>query len=199
MAKLKLGFLASHGGSNMQAIIDGCRSGFIDAVPAVVISNNSASGAIERAIKENIPYYHISSKQYSPEEETDEAIIAALEKHQTDLVILAGYMKMLGTAVIRHFKGRVLNIHPALLPRFGGRGMYGMNVHKAVIEAGETQSGPTVHVVDEVYDHGRILARMTVPVLPGDDPETLAARVLEKEHILYPDTIRRIASGEIVL
>lgn len=199
MPGLNIGFLASHGGSNMQAIIDACSNGFADAVPAVVISNNSQSGAIERAKNEGIPFYHISSKHFSTEEELDQAIIAAFEKHHVNLVILAGYMKKIGSGILSRYKGRVLNIHPALLPKFGGQGMYGSFVHEAVLAAGEKESGPTVHVVDEIYDNGRILAQSVVPVLPGDTIDTLAARVLEQEHILYPDTIRRIAIGEIKL
>jgi phosphoribosylglycinamide formyltransferase 1 len=199
MPGLNLGFLASHGGSNMQAIIDACKIGYIDAVPSVVISNNSQSGAIERAKNEGIPYYHISSKHFSTEEELDKAIIAAFEKHNVNLVILAGYMKKIGSGILSRYKGRVLNIHPALLPKFGGQGMYGKFVHEAVLTTGEKESGPTVHVVDEVYDNGRILSQSAVPVLPDDTVESLAARVLEQEHILYPETIRRIALGEIKL
>ncbi len=183
----------------MQAIIDGCRSGYIDANPAVVISNNSASGALERARRAGIPCFHISSKQFSAEEALGIAIADTLENHGVDLVILAGYMKIVGPEILRRFRGRVLNIHPALLPKFGGKGMYGRFVHEAVLAAGEKESGPTVHLVDEIYDHGRILAQAIIPVLQGDTPDTLADRVLQQEHILYPDTIRRIALGEIIL
>ena len=197
--KIILGFLASHGGSNMQAIIDGCKTGQINAVPAVVISNNSDSGAIIRAKKEGIPYYHISTITHPEPEVHDRAIIQSFETHGVNLVILAGYMKKLGDAFIKHYHNRILNIHPALLPKFGGEGMYGLNVHRAVIAAGEKESGATVHIVNELYDRGRILAQRIVPVYTDDTPETLAARVLEQEHILYPDTIRKIAEGRIVL
>lgn len=197
MSRLNLGFLASHGGSNMQAIIDACKNGIIDAVPCVVISNNSESGAIHRAKTEGIPYYHISIKTHPEPEQLDEAIVDALTKHNVDLIILAGYMKKLGSKVLKAYEGKILNIHPALLPKFGGEGMYGMKVHEAVIAAGEKISGPTVHLVDEKYDHGRILAQKTVPVLPDDTPETLAERVLVQEHIVYAETIGKIASGEI--
>lgn len=183
----------------MQAIIDGCKSGYINAIPAAVISNNSMSGALERAKKEGIPYYHISSGHYKSEAELDMAIADTFESHSVDLIILAGYMKKVGTEILSRFRGKVLNIHPALLPKYGGQGMYGKFVHEAVLAAGEKVSGPTVHVVDEVYDNGRILAQKTVPVLPGDDIESLASRVLEQEHLLYPETIRKIALGEIIL
>lgn len=199
MKKLKLGFLASHGGSNMQSIIDSCKRGKIAAEPVVIISNNSKSGAFERARKEGIPFYHISSVKFPEPEGLDSEIISVLSKHEADLVILAGYMKKIGSSIINQFRGRILNIHPALLPKFGGKGMYGKYVHEAVLKAGEKVSGPTVHVVDDKYDNGKILANIEVPVLQNDTVETLAARVLEKEHIIYPETIGRIANGEIKL
>ncbi len=199
MPYLKLGFLASHGGSNMQAIIDACKSGYINGEPSVVISNNSNSGAIQRAIKEGIPYYHLSSAKYPTQEELDEAILEKFKLHQVNLVVLAGYMKKIGEKLIREYKGKILNIHPALLPKFGGKGMYGKYVHEAVLKAGEKVSGPTVHIIDEEYDKGRILAQKEVPVYENDTVESLAARVLEQEHIIYPETIRKISLGEIQL
>lgn len=199
MKKLKLGFLASHGGSNLQSIIDACKEGRINAQPSVVISNNSNSMALERARNEGIPAFHISQKKYPKPDELDNAIIEVLEQHEVDLVILAGYMKKLGTNVIQRFKGKILNIHPALLPKYGGEGMYGKFVHEAVIKNKEMQSGCTVHIVDEIYDHGRILGQSIVPVFPDDTPETLAERVLEQEHRLYPEIIGKIASGEILI
>jgi phosphoribosylglycinamide formyltransferase-1 len=199
MPGLNLGFLASHGGSNMQAIIDACNNGKIDAKPCVVISNNSGSYAIERARAEGIPFEHISSKTHPGQGESDRAILNALRKYDVNLVVLAGYMKKIGKEILEAYEGRIINIHPALLPKFGGDGMFGMNVHRAVIESGETESGCTVHVVDEIYDHGRILNQKTVQVLSGDTPESLAERVLEQEHLLYPDTIGKIANGEITV
>jgi phosphoribosylglycinamide formyltransferase-1 len=197
MPKLNLGFLASHGGSNMQAIIDACNEGRLDAKPCVVISNNSESGALQRAEKEEIPYYHISIA--TNPDNVDDAILEALLKHNVDIVVLAGYMKKLGDKVIEKFKGKILNIHPALLPKYGGKGMYGNYVHEAVLAAGDKVSGPTVHVVDSAYDHGKILAKREVPVYPVDTVETLSARVLEQEHILFAETLQKIAEGEIVL
>ncbi len=165
----------------------------------MIISNNSNSGAIEKAKELNIPNYHISSANFNNEEEIDNEIVKKLAEHQVDLVILAGYMKKIGQQILSNYKGRILNIHPALLPKFGGKGMYGINVHKAVIEAGETVSGATIHIVDEEYDKGRILAQSEVPVLAGDSPEMLASRVLVAEHLLYSDTIKRIINEEIIL
>ncbi|HVN96914.1 MAG TPA: phosphoribosylglycinamide formyltransferase [Syntrophorhabdaceae bacterium] len=196
---MKIGFLASHGGSNMQAIIDACKSGKLEAIPAVVVSNNSDSGAIARARTEGVPHYYLSGKTHPDPVELDQAILDALLRHGVDIVILAGYMKKLGPKTLAHFRGRILNVHPALLPKFGGAGMYGIHVHEAVIAAGEKESGVTIHLVDEQYDTGPILAQRRVPVMPDDTPETLAARVLTEEHILYSETLQRIATGELSL
>lgn len=196
---MNIGFLASHGGSNMQAIIDACKSGKLRATPAVVISNNSGSGAITRARNEGIPCYYLSGKTHPEPEELDRAILDTFLRHSVNVVVLAGYMKKLGPKTLSRFRGRILNIHPALLPKFGGKGMFGIHVHEAVIAAGEKESGVTIHLVDENYDTGTIIAQTKVPVMPDDTPESLAARVLEQEHILYPETLRRIVTGEISL
>ncbi len=199
MEKLKIGFLASHNGSNMQAIIDCIKNGKLDAVPVVVISNNSNAFALERAKSEGIPAYHISIKQFQNEDELDQAILDTLIKHNANIICLAGYMKKIGPRVLNHFKNRVLNIHPALLPKYGGKGMYGKFVHEAVLKSGEKESGCTVHLVDEIYDHGKILGQKVVPVFPDDTIDTLAQRVLEQEHKLYPEILQKIASGIISL
>lgn len=145
--EMNIGFLASHNGSNMQAIIDSCVSGALQAFPAVVISNNSASGALARAKEEGIPWYHFSDKTYPNPDDLDQAILDAMLEHAVNVVVLAGYMKKLGPRILSHFAGHILNIHPALLPKFGGKGMYGMHVHEAVIAAGETESGVSIHIV----------------------------------------------------
>ena len=196
---MNLGFLASHGGSNMQAILDGCADGRIKAKPAVLICNNPGAQAIERAKKAGMPAIVLNRKSHPDPEALDAAIRDTLQQAKVDLVILAGYMKKIGPKVLDTFKNRIVNIHPALLPRFGGQGMYGMNVHEAVVSSGEHESGATVHLINEIYDEGPILQQLRVPVLPEDTPETLQARVLSQEHLLYPDTIAKIASGEIKL
>ena len=196
---MNIGFFASHRGSNMQAIIDACKSGILDAQPSVVISNNSTSGAITRAKHEGIPYYHISSTTHPSPEMLDEAILNALLNHLVDILILAGYMKKLGSKTLRHFKGRILNIHPALLPKFGGKGMYGSRVHEAVLAAGEKATGVSIHVVDEEYDTGPVIAQARVSVKENDTVETLAQRVLEREHSFFVETLQKIVSGELVL
>ena len=198
MPTLHLGFLASHGGSNMQAIIDACKQGRLDAKPCVVISNNSDSMVLTRASTEGIPRYHISASTH-PGETEDRAILRTLQAHDVDTVILAGYMKRIGPATLQAYRGRILNIHPALLPKFGGRGLYGKQVHKAVLRAGEKVTGVTVHVVDEQYDTGPILNQAQVPVMAGDTVDSLAERVLAQEHLLYVETLRKIGEGKIAL
>ena len=183
----------------MQAIIDACRAGRIRAEPAVVVSNNRDSGALQRAAREGIAALHLGTTTHPDPEALDSAICAVLRDHGVDLVVLAGYMKKLGPRVLSAYAGRVVNIHPGLLPRHGGPGMYGARVHEAVIAAGDRETGITVHLVDAEYDTGPILAQRRVTVEPGDSAETLAARILPLEHELYVDTIARIVSGDLVL
>ena len=179
----------------MQAIIDACTAGTLAAVPCVVISNNSRAGALARARQENIAPYHLSERTHG--EALGGAILAAMQRHGVEVICLAGYMKKLGAEVLAAYEGRILNIHPSLLPKFGGQGMYGMRVHEAVLAAGERESGATVHLVDEEYNHGRVLAQEKVPVKAEDTPEALQKRVLAAEHRLYTATLARIAAGEI--
>ena len=183
----------------MQAIIDACKEGRLHADPRVVISNNSNSRALERARREGIPAYHLSGRTHPDPGELEKAILATLERRGAEVVCLTGYMKRLGAAVVSAYRGRILNIHPALLPRFGGRGLYGRAVHEAVLAAGEKESGATVHLVDEEYDHGPVLAQRKVAVMAGDDPDVLSERVLRQEHILYAEVLQKIARGEIRL
>jgi len=197
--KLRLGLLASHGGSNLQAILDACASGRLHAEPRAVICNNSDAPALARARRAGVPAYHLSSHTHPDCVALDKAIAATLERHRVNLVVLAGYMKKLGPITLERYRGRVLNIHPALLPKFGGQGLYGRRVHEAVLAAVEPVSGVTVHLVDEEYDRGPIVAQREVPVLPDDTVDTLAHRVLGVEHEIYVETLERIARGEIEL
>jgi len=197
--KLRLGILASHGGTNAQAIIDACREGRLDAELRVLISNNSSSPALERARQAGVHAVHLSSRTHPDPDRLDEAILETLVSRGVNLVVLAGYMKRLGPATLSYFRGRIVNIHPALLPKFGGQGMYGIRIHEAVIAAGERVSGVTIHLVDENYDTGPILAQRQVPVMAGDTAAALAERVLAVEHELYVETLARIARGEIKL
>ena len=199
MNKLKLAVFASHGGTNMQPIIEASKSGNLAAEVVCIISNNSDSMALQRAINEGIPGIHISQKLFENESDYINEILKTLKLYSVDLIILAGYMKMIPLEIIKAYRNRILNIHPALLPKFGGKGMFGMNVHNAVIAAGETESGPTVHIVDEIYDNGKILLQRKIPVMPDDTPESLAERVLAEEHKIYAETIQLIIEGKITL
>ena len=195
--KMRICFFASHGGSNMQAILDSIESGILNAQASLLITNNSQSYALERAKIAGVPAYHLSGKTNPLD--LNEVIIEKLRTHNVNIIVLAGYMKKLDDSIIDFVEGRVLNIHPALLPKFGGAGMYGMNVHTAVIEAGEKVSGATVHLVNNHYDEGRILNQIECPVLAGDSPEELAERILKIEHEIYTDTLIKITNGEIII
>jgi phosphoribosylglycinamide formyltransferase-1 len=199
MKSFNIVFFASHGGTNMQAIIDNIENGKLISKPSLVISNNSKSGAAERAHNYNIPFYHISSKTHPDENGQINYISSLFDKFNIDLVILAGYMKKFPKELIDKVGGKVLNIHPALLPKFGGENMYGLNVHKAVIDAKERISGATIHLVDSEYDRGRILLQHKVDVFPEDTPEDLAVRVLKIEHKLYPQCISFLEQEKLII
>lgn len=193
---LNLAVLGSGRGSNFQSILTAIQQGRIPGVQVrLVISNNSGAGILGIARTHSLPALHVSEKQYRDENEFVGALLGILRSHEVDAIVLAGYMKRLHPRLVRAYRNRILNIHPALLPRFGGKGMYGLHVHEAVIAAGEKISGATVHIVDEEYDHGSIILQQTVPVSPDDTPETLAAKVLTVEHQLYPEALRLFAAG----
>ncbi len=193
----RLGVLASGGGTNLQAILDKCASGEIPASVAVVVGNNSGCGALARARKAGVPAFHMSGYTHKAPGALDRAICEAMELHEVDLILLAGYMKKLGPVMLSVYADLILNIHPALLPEFGGKGMYGERVHQAVIDSGAKQSGVTVHLVDEEYDQGQIVAQKVVDVTPQDTAQSLAARVLELEHELYAEVITLFARGRV--
>jgi len=196
---LTLGLLASHRGSNVQAVVAACRSGRIAARPGVVISNNASSVVLQFAQSVGVPSCCIGGPAYADDGVRDQAILDALQTHGVDLVLLLGYMKLLGPRTTAAYRGRILNTHPALLPRHGGKGMYGNRVHEAVLAAGDAETGVTLHLVDEEYDHGQIVAQCRVPVKPNDTVESLAARVLEREHEFLVETLQAIAAGSVKL
>lgn len=183
----------------MQAVIEACSDGLLKARPCVVISNNSDSEALAKAKHEGIPAYHRSTKTHPDLVQLDLEILQLLQQHQTDLVIPAGYMRKLGPRTLSGYSGRILNIHPALLPKYGGQGMYGKYVHEAVLAAKEPETGVTIHLVNEEYDQGPIIAQCRVPVLETDTVDTLAQRVLETEHRFLVQTLMKILSGELSL
>jgi len=197
MRKINLAVFASGGGTNLQAIIDNIEAGKLDACLKVVISNNSNAFALERARKHNIQAIHLSQKMFATQDEFDDKLLSIFQENQIDLVVLAGYMKILSPRVIRAYKNRMINIHPALLPHFGGKGMYGIHVHEVVINSGVKITGVTVHLVDEIYDHGPIIMQNCIPVLDDDTPKSLAERVLKVEHELYSQAIQLFAEDKI--
>jgi len=183
----------------VQAVIDACHTGRLRVKPCVVISNNSHAEALARAKQAGVPAYHVSSKTHSSPEQLDAEILRLLLQHEVELVLLAGYLRKLGVQTLQRYRNRIINIHPALLPKFGGQGMYGAAVHEAVLAARETETGVTIHLVDEEYDHGAILAQCRVPVLAEDTVASLAQRVLEREHSFLIETLERIIAGELIL
>lgn len=179
----------------MQAVIDACESGRLANVRIVrVISSRADAGAIARAEKHGIPVTVIAKKDFPCKETLDATLVAALREAETDIVLLAGYMSVLGAEVIKHYKGKIINIHPSLIPKYCGKGYYGLHVHEAVIAAGETESGATVHYVDEGVDTGPIILQREVAVLPGDTAQMLAARVLETEHEILVEAIAAVTA-----
>jgi len=196
---MNLGFFTSHNGSNMQAVIDSCKDGVLNATPVIVISNNGDAGAVEKAKKEKIPYYVLNTKSHPSSDDLDNAMLDALLRHETELIILAGYMKKIGEIILNTFRGKIINIHPALLPKYGGKGMYGLNVHEAVLKAEEKETGVTIHIIDEDYDTGPIVAQTSLSIMESDNVESLSKRVLEREHSFLVETIGKIDSGEIDL
>ena len=194
--KTRLAVFCSGSGSNFKSIYQAIAEKTLNAEIVLCLSNRSQCGAMEFARQQGIATLHITEKQFGTFDEFAAAMVKQLKDAQIDIVLLAGYMRKVPDAVVKAFPDKMLNIHPALLPKFGGEGMYGLFVHTAVLEAGETESGATVHIVNEEYDKGKILLQRTVPVLPGDTPETLAARVLECEHQLYPYALEKLLAEQ---
>lgn len=191
---MRIAALASHGGTILQSVIDACESGELEAEVTLVVSNNSSSGAMNRARTHGIPTAHLSSRTHPDPDALDAAIEQALMDAEADWVLLCGYMKKLGPRTLERYRNRILNTHPALLPKYGGQGFYGSRVHAAVIAAGDTESGATVHLVDGEYDTGPILARVKVPVRSTDTAETLEERVKEAERKLIVTTLGELVS-----
>lgn len=198
-SKARVAVFVSGSGSNLQALIDASRCGILAAEIALVVSNRSDAFGLERAARAGIDTFVIKAGKAIPEEETSAALLAQLEGREIDYIALAGYLKLLPRGVVRAYRNRIVNIHPALLPKYGGKGMYGHFVHEAVLAAKDKESGPTVHLVNEVYDEGRILDQVKVPVYPDDTVESLSERVLEQEHKLYPRVLHKLIKGEYSL
>jgi phosphoribosylglycinamide formyltransferase-1 len=192
----RIAVFASGGGTNLQALID-----HFNPAPApsarveLVVASRAGIGALERAARSDVAAVVVDAREMGGDEAAAR-MLAELERQRIDIIVLAGWLQLVPAEIVRRFEGRMLNIHPALLPGFGGQGMYGMRVHRAVIESGARVSGATVHLVSERYDEGRIVAQWPVPVIPGDTPEALAARVLPIEHRILPLAVEAVARGE---
>ena len=194
---LSIAVFASGRGSNFQALADAITGENLDAKIVVVISNNSEAGALALARLLHIPALHLSQKQFPSQEVFTAAILSALESHGVDFIVLAGYMKKIDPKIIRRYHNKIVNIHPALLPAFGGHGMYGHFVHEAVIASGALHSGATVHIVNEEFDRGPIVLQESVPVEKDDTAETLAEKVLRIEHRILPRAVGLFAANKI--
>ncbi len=193
MELFRISVLVSGNGSDLQSIIDAVEDGRIPNSKIVgVISSNADAYALERAKQHEIPYAAVTKFEYADLRDRFDAILKILDGEHPDLIVLAGYLSILPPKVVQKYAGRIINIHPALLPKFGGKDYYGIRVHEAVLAAGETESGATVHYVDEGIDTGKIILQEKVPVMPGDDPQTLRERVLEVEHRILPEAIAMI-------
>jgi phosphoribosylglycinamide formyltransferase-1 len=197
--ELRVGVLLSGRGrgSNLQAILEACAEGRVPARVVVVVSTTEGAPALERAARAGVESIFVEPEECADASALDRKIAVILQARGVQLVALAGYMRLLGPDFLRRFPQRVMNIHAGLLPCFGGRGFYGRRVHEAVLASGARFSGATIHFADEEYDHGPIILQAVVPVEDDDTPETLAARVLEQEHRLYPEAIRLFAEGRL--
>jgi len=194
--KKRLAVFCSGTGTNFKALFHAIIERELPAEIVLCLSNRSQCGAVDFAREYGIETMLLSEKQFKTQGDFARAMLRALRERRIDMILLAGYLRKVPDEVIAAYPDKIVNIHPSLLPQFGGHGMYGMRVHEAVIASGETRSGATVHFVNEEYDKGRIIMQNHVPVLAGDTPETLAKRVLRCEHRLYPDALEKLLTGE---
>jgi phosphoribosylglycinamide formyltransferase-1 len=190
---MRIAVLVSHGGSVLQAVIDAIEAGNLPAQIVLAISNNSRAPALKRAIAHGIATIHLSSHTHPQGNDLDIEMRRVLKASNPDWILLAGYMKRLGPQTLEEFRDRIINTHPALLPRHGGKGFYGRRVHQAVLDAGDSESGATVHLVDNEYDSGPILSQVRVPVKASDSVESLELRVQEAERNLITTTLTNLA------
>ena len=196
---IKCAVFASGGGSNFGALIDRKLSGDLHVEFVLMVGNNSSAAAFDRAREHKIETLHCAPSHFLNESQYAASLLGHLEKHGVELIVLAGYMKMLPLELVNEYRGKIINIHPSLLPAFGGKGMYGSNVHTAVLEYGAKITGVTVHFVDEEYDHGPVIIQEPVRVLDTDSCDTLAARVLAMEHATYWRAVEAVGCGRVFL
>ena len=194
---LKLGFLASGAGSSAQAIVDAIGAGALAAETRLVVSNNKGAAVLAFAQQRGLPSLCIPTQ--ADADAADARLAREMAAHGVELIVLSGYLRRLGPQTLGRYAGRVLNIHPGPLPQFGGHGMYGRRVHEAVLAAGVAESGVAIHIVDEEYDHGPVIARRVVAVKPGDTVEALEERVRAAEPGFFVETLQRMARGDLQL
>jgi phosphoribosylglycinamide formyltransferase-1 len=194
--KTQIAVFISGTGSNMKALIDATNAGILDAEIALVVSSSAKAFGLSVAREGGIDTFIFKEKTYSSTDQAGQDLLRILKEAKIDYIALAGYLRLLPGQIVKEYSGRITNIHNALLPKYGGKGMYGRHVHEAVLASGDTESGATIHLVDEIYDNGRILKQVKVPVKPGDTPETLAQRVLAVEHKYYARVLNKLIKGE---
>ena len=194
---MRIAIFASGGGSNAEAIIRAAYEGRLSAEVGLVVSNNADAGVLQRAKVLEVNYTTIDQRNFDSEELYISSLFSVLDENGIDFIALAGYLKLVQPQLINKYKNKITNIHPALLPSFGGKGFYGKKVHEAVLETGCKVSGVTIHLVSEAYDRGPIISQLTVSVLEDDNPESLAARVLKVEHQIYPEALQLFAEGRV--
>ncbi len=194
---MKVAVMASGMGSNLAALIDATEQGRLAARIVLVVSDKADAGALGIAAKHGISSLHISAQKFPTPAAFDQALLEAMQEHGVELIALAGYLKKVRAPLIDAYRGRIVNMHPALLPAFGGKGMYGRKVHEAVLDYGCKVSGLTVHLVDNEYDTGPPVLQRCVAVKQGDTPEVLAARVLEQEHVAFAEALQYFVEGRV--
>jgi phosphoribosylglycinamide formyltransferase-1 len=192
---LRIGVLASHQGTNFQAVADACAAGEINASVVMLICNNSTAAVMQRAERTGIPSKHLSSRTHPDPDELDAIMCEVLTESGAELIVLAGYMKKLGPKVLSHYEDRIINVHPSLLPRYGGKGFYGAHVHEAVLAAGDRVTGATVHLVNGEYDKGDIVLQEELEVRRDDTSQSLAERVHHLEHRLLLEAISQFTQS----
>lgn len=195
---LNVGFMSSYNGSGMMSVLEASKSG-LAVNPTVLICNNKDANAFNNVKPFGLATFHLSSKTHQNEDELDQAICTALKDNEIDLLILSGYMKKLGPMTLTEFRNKILNIHPSLLPKFGGKGMYGDHVHQAVLDSKDSEAGATVHIVTAEYDQGPVLNQQKVALTDNETLDSIREKVRGLETHLYVDTLERIISGDITI
>ncbi len=193
----KIAVFISGTGTNLQALINSRKKGKLEAEIALVVSSSLQAGGLSHAERAGLPTFVFQEKEYPSKMEATKALLEKLRQHKIDFIALAGYLKLIAPEIIAAYPDRIINIHPGLLPKYGGKGMYGVHVHEAVIAAHEKESGVTIHLVDEKYDHGRILKQIKVPVYDDDTPGLLQQRIQKEEHKHYPIVINNFIKGKV--